>query len=80
MQAVGTSGTVTANRDKIVTDYSSAAEINTERIEKILTRCIDWPGCSSRDIARALVEEFPELRPQQQTEGDHGRVQPKEGT
>jgi hypothetical protein len=55
----------------------TAAEINVERIEAIM---LAYRHHTRRDIARKIVEEFPELRPQQQTEGDHGRVQPKEGT
>jgi hypothetical protein len=61
-----------------VTDYSSAAEINVERIEAILLAYRNYH--SPRRIAQVIVEAFPELRPQQQTEGDHGRVQPKERT
>jgi hypothetical protein len=51
----------------------TAAEINVERIEDIL---LAYGHIDPRDVARKIVEEFPELRPQQQTEGDHGRVQP----
>jgi hypothetical protein len=55
----------------------TAAEINAERIKAIMLAYRNHTRC---DIARKIVEEFPELRPQQQTEGDHGRTQPKEGT
>ncbi len=50
----------------------TAAEINVERIKAILLAYRNYH--SPRDVARKIVEEFPELRPQQQTEGDHGRT------
>lgn len=51
----------------VKTSGVTAAEVNVERITKIIIAGCALSWVSARAMARKIVEEFPELRPLQQT-------------